>query len=152
MWVWDSRAVVQTVGGLGDLSMEHAGSLLVIPVSPCRSPCCVHWRALPVPPLLLAANQSMFAAWSFPLPAAAREAELRQIRKATLLGTVNNLVFGGGPIIISLAGKYGAAPQARLGRPAGRAASARAGASKRCLRAAPAISAAHSSLLTTACC
>ncbi len=34
-----------------------------------------------------------------------REAELKQIRKATLLGTVNNLVFGGGPIIISLAGK-----------------------------------------------
>ncbi|KAL4446696.1 hypothetical protein ABPG77_007940 [Micractinium sp. CCAP 211/92] len=32
-----------------------------------------------------------------------REAELKQIRKATLLGTVNNLVFGGGPIIISLA-------------------------------------------------
>lgn len=35
-----------------------------------------------------------------------REAELRQIRKATLLGTVNNLVFGGGPIIISLAGEW----------------------------------------------
>ncbi|PSC76242.1 multidrug resistance-associated 1 isoform X1 [Micractinium conductrix] len=32
-----------------------------------------------------------------------REKELRQIRKATLLGCVNNLVWGGGPIIISLA-------------------------------------------------
>ncbi|KAI3434886.1 hypothetical protein D9Q98_002940 [Chlorella vulgaris] len=32
-----------------------------------------------------------------------REEELREIRKATLLSTVNNLVFGGGPILISLA-------------------------------------------------
>ncbi|EFN56982.1 hypothetical protein CHLNCDRAFT_143584 [Chlorella variabilis] len=34
---------------------------------------------------------------------ALREQELREIRKANLLSTVNNLVFGGGPILISLA-------------------------------------------------
>ena len=33
------------------------------------------------------------------------EAELRQIRKATLLGTVNNLVFIGGPILIAMGGE-----------------------------------------------
>jgi ATP-binding cassette subfamily C (CFTR/MRP) protein 1 len=32
-----------------------------------------------------------------------REQELREIRKANLLSTVNNLVFDGGPILISLA-------------------------------------------------
>lgn len=37
------------------------------------------------------------------------EAELRQIRKASLLSTVNNLVFGGGPILISLGGARAAA-------------------------------------------
>lgn len=40
-------------------------------------------------------------------PAACREQELRQIRKATLLSTVNSLVFGGGPILISLGGEPG---------------------------------------------
>ncbi|PRW33949.1 ABC transporter isoform A [Chlorella sorokiniana] len=33
-----------------------------------------------------------------------REAELRQIRKATLLSTVNNLIFIGGPVLISMGG------------------------------------------------
>ena len=41
-----------------------------------------------------------------------RNDELRQIRKATLLGTVNSLMFVGGPILISLAGAGQAAPLA----------------------------------------
>ncbi len=32
------------------------------------------------------------------------EAELRQIRKATLLSTVNSLVFIGGPVLIAMGG------------------------------------------------
>lgn len=50
-------------------------------------------------------SRCLQSALSLPLPPLGREAELRQIRKATLLSTVNNLVFIGGPVLISMGGE-----------------------------------------------
>ena len=59
------------------------------------------------PSALLPCSRPKRGALLPPPPSTRREAELRQIRKATLLSTVNNLVFGGGPILISLGGALG---------------------------------------------
>jgi hypothetical protein len=74
--------VVRVSGGLCPPQLEVGASSWAADLDPCPRP-----RPHPCVCFCPAAAPA----------AACRESELRQIRKATLLGTVNNLVFGGGP-------------------------------------------------------